>query len=322
MTLSVLIWHQADPGAATALAHRLGEELRDDEALVSRDVSEGAILDLSVPVDGTTVHAGDPTVESDRILVIAADATPEPGVLAAFRKAPKEYEAWTGALLDPTGAAVAAAGLGLAFTGRVRPARPGLPVDRLPDTHFLSSALPGELFAVPRQTIAELGALQPAKTPAGVALDLSLRLRSSGARAGVVPAARVRLGTWQPHEADLADRIPTVVRAYPTPLLAVTSPALALAGPAAIARGIVQGDGRDAAAHYRAGISAGRMAARERSELAALRSLDSATFADGLSATGDDASAPIRVIAGAWWGVATSAMRARRARHRRQAARQ
>lgn len=321
MTLSVLIWHQADPGAAAALAHRLCEELQEGEALVSRDVSGGANLDPGAPAEGTTVHAGDPALEVDAILVVAADATPEPGLLAAFRKPPKEYEAWTGALLDPTGAGVAAAGLELAFTGQMHPARPGLAVERLPETHFLSAAVPGELFSVRRQTIAELGALGPASTPAGVALDLSLRLRSSGARAGVIPAARVRLATWEPLEAGLEDRIPTVVRAYPAPVLAVTGPALALAGPAAIARGLMQGDGRQAAMHYRAGLTAGRAAARERSALVALRALDSATFSDGLSASSDNASVPTRVLAGAWWGAAASAMRARRARHRRQAVR-
>ncbi len=252
---------------------------------------------------------------------MAADLAPEPGLVAGMRRGAKEFEAWTGALLDPPGGAVAAAGFDLAFTGRMCPSRAGMPIERLPETVFLSAAVPGELFAVRRQTVDEVGALAPALTPAGVALDLSLRIRASGARAGVMPAARVRLPGWRPREAGIEDRIPSVVRSYPGPILAAAGPALALAGPAAAARGLVTGDGRQALHSYRAGVSAGRAAARDRGALGALRTLDSASFSDGLAASGSDASAPTKAIAGAWWLATSSAMRARRARHRRKAAR-
>lgn len=321
LPVAVVIWHSADLASATALAHRLGEELGDGDCLVLRDVAGGALLDPAVECEGTVLYAGVAPEDADTILVIAADATPEPGLIAAMRKGAKEFEAWTGILLDPPGGAVAAAGLNLAFTGCFVPGRPGLSIARLPETHFLSAAVPGELFAVRRQTIDELGAFGPATTPAGVALDLSLRLRASGARAGVMPNARTRLSRWQPRAAGIEDRIPSVVRSYPGPILAVAGPALVLAGPAAVARGLVQRDGRDALVNYRAGLSAGRAAARERGSLGALRSLDSATFSDGLDSSGPHTSAPTRVLAAAWWGATTSAMRMRRARHRRQAAR-
>ena len=110
------------------------------------------------------------------------------------------------------------------------------------------------------------------------------------------------------------------VAAYPTGVLAAAAPALALTVPAGIVHAAARGTGRRAAARTAEGARELVVALRERPAGAPIRSVDGATFGDGIVADGAPGTAT-GMLAGAWWGAAAGIMRARRARARRHAAR-
>lgn len=319
MLLDVLIHHDGDGATGEARARALMDDLRPGERIVVRDRAAGG-LDPAVRHAGDLELAAGEARERDAVLLLDSRPTPEPALLDALRRPPREWDAWTAVVVTPDGRTVAAAGVAITFLGRSHPQRSGMPVAALPESPFWCAGLPAGLIAVRRSALDGLPGVLDHGFPADVALDLALRLRSAGGRCGVLPAARVRaapaddpIGTG-----TVAGRMRAAATAYPGAVLAAAAPAALAAAPVRMAR-------PGGAAEVRAAAAALRSAMRERRAGAPLRSLDGATFADALSADGGPATGAADRVTGAlaraWWGSAAATMRAARARSRRRAAR-
>lgn len=325
MTLDILIHHVGDPAAAAAVAEGLRPDLRPGERVTVRASGDGAGLDPAAFASGDTRwpvgEAGD---TPDVVVLLDADAlVPEAGFLGGLRRAPREWDAWTGPLLAPDGASVATAGLGLTLLAATVPLRRGMAVARLPGTPFLTDALPPSLIAVRRQVADGAPGLLSTGDPRALALTLSLAVRAAGGRVGVAPAARARMRPGAPTawtRASSAARVRAAVAAYPTGVLAAAAPAAAIAAPTELLRAAARGTAGPVLGRVVAGARALPAALRDRPTGAPVRSVDGATFGDGILADGRPGTAP-GMLARAWWGAAAGVMRARRARARRRAAR-
>lgn len=326
--LEILIHHDGDHGAADALASAILDDLRPGERIVVRSRSGTGTLDPAIHVSGDRelVAPSDGDAAPDAVVLLAAGRlTPEPGLLDALRRPPREWDAWTAVMLDPEGAAVVAAGLGITFLGATVPLRAGLPTPRLPETPFGTAALPGAVLVVRRSTLDAMPGVLAGTDPDVVALDLSLRLRVTGARAGVLPAARVRSLPGAPpvdRPAASLGRLRVATRTYPGAVLAAAAPAAIAATSASVARATVNGRARQGLSEAGAAVRALAPALRERRQAAPSRVVDGATFAEGILAEGNGSGhAASRALARAWWGSASSTLRGHRARARRRAAR-
>lgn len=330
MAIDVLVHHGHDPVRARALALALASDLRAGERLVVRTRATAATLDpaRAEPGDeGHGVSGGDDA--SDMVAIVDADrVAPEAGALDALRRPPREWDAWTGPVLAADGDRVAAAGLGLTFLGATVPLRAGMALARLPGTPFRADVLPGALIAVRREVLEAAPWIAEGTDPDGLALAIALHLRATGGLLGVVPAARARLvpGAAPPGgRGRPAERVRAATAAYPAPVLAAAAPAAALAAPARLVRAAVGGHGREGARELSEAARAIRPAMRIRRASAAARTVDAASFADGVAADGLPAGDPAgrvgRALARAWWSSAAELMRVRRARSRRRAAR-
>jgi GT2 family glycosyltransferase len=186
-------------------------------------------------------NLGASAATGEAILLLNPDAVPEPGFLDACRAAPAEWDAWSGVLtLPPDGGRINNAGgtvhyLGLAWSGRY-----GDPVDALPAEAHPAGFLSGGCLVVRRPVWRALGGYAEGYGAYHEDVELSLRLRLTGRRFGVVPQARAvhdygfakGMQKWRRLEAN---RWRTVLRTYPTPLLAALLPALLLAEPVVLA---------------------------------------------------------------------------------------
>lgn len=325
MALDILIHHMGDPDAALALAERLRPDLRAGERITARASVVVAGLDPAVPEPGDVRWPISAGADAPDVVVLldARSLAPEPGFLQGLRRAPREWDAWTGPLLTTNGAAVATAGLGLTLLAATVPLRRGMPVARLPQTPFLTDALPPPLIAVRRRVSDGMHGLLATRDPRALALMLALGLRAAGERAGVAPAARARLrpgapAPWAPTPS--AARVRAAVAAYPTGVLAAAAPAAALAVSVGLVRSMARGAGRPALERVAEAAGALPAAIRDRPAGAPIRAVGGATFGDGIVADGPAGTAT-GMLAGAWWGAAAGVMRAGRARARRRAAR-
>jgi GT2 family glycosyltransferase len=231
--VSVVVVTYNSRAAVAAALPALHEQLADgDELVVVDNASADGTLDTVREIaPGATVletgynagfaaaaNAGARAASGELLVFLNPDATPAPGFLHAIRES--AFDAWMG--LVTAGQGVNSGGGVLHFTGI---AWAGETPQREPA--FLS----GACLAVPRERFAAVGGFCDAYFLYHEDVDLSLRLRLSGARLGVEPSAVVD------HDYEFAkgsakwrylerNRWATIVRCYPARLLALLAPGL------------------------------------------------------------------------------------------------
>jgi GT2 family glycosyltransferase len=247
-------------------------------------------------------NQGAAAATGDLLVFLNPDAIPQPGFRAAIADG-RGFDAWMGLVLD--GERVNTSGgvvhfTAIAWAGHAEPAQR--------EVGFLS----GACLAIPRERW--IG-FSPEFFMYHEDVDLSLRLRLTGARIGIVPDAVVD-HDYAFHKGETKwrmlerNRWATILRTYPTRLLVLLSPALLALElalwPAAVAGGWA-GPKAQATADV---IRALPRLRRERRAIQATRTVSARRFADGLTA---ELSSPYlgaigrsRVVAaalGAYWGL-------------------
>jgi GT2 family glycosyltransferase len=168
-------------------------------------------------------NAGARAAGGELLVILNPDAVPAPGFLEAIRDPAGDWTAWMG--LVRAGDGVNSSGGIVHFTG-IAWAGQAAPSDTR-EVAFLS----GACLAIPRATFLAAGAFSEPYFMYQEDVDLSLRLRLTGERLGVEPAAVVD------HDYEFAkgpdkwrrlerNRWATLIRCYPGRLLVLLAPAL------------------------------------------------------------------------------------------------
>ena len=199
----------------------------DDTVAIVRDVAPRAIVVEGARNSGFAAgaNAGARAATGDLLLFLNPDATPAAGFVAGIRAPRGDWTAWMGLVTAEGGRVVNTSGgvvhfTGIAWAGQA-PAREPCEVP------FLS----GACLAVPRAEWERSGGFGEDYFMYHEDVDLSFRLRLSGGRLGVEPAAVVD------HEYEFAkgqakwrrlerNRWATIVRCYPSRLLVLLAPGL------------------------------------------------------------------------------------------------
>lgn len=238
---------------------------------------------------GHAANRGAAATSAETIVVLNPDTVPEPGFMDALRRPPDEWDAWQGLVTMEDGERVNTAGnvphyLGFGWVGDYLE-----PVDSIdPEPHEVGF-LSGALFATRRQAYDELGGFPELFFVYVEDTDLSHRLRLSGRRFGVLPAARLRHGyefggrAFKMFELE-KNRWLMVLRCYPQPLLQLILPALILLEPIMLVIAFRQGWGRAKLDAIRGVVRDLPQALRERRAVQAHVTISAAEFADALVA--------------------------------------
>lgn len=332
MTALAVVIVAYDSGAALpATLDALLPQLRDDDELVVVDnasavppaVGDRARL-LSSPTNlgfaGGAVLGARETA-APLLFFLNPDAVPTPGCLDVLRTAPADWAAWQALVLLPGGAGVNSAGnvahwSGIGWAG-------GTDVPPGPREVGFAS---GAALVVRRADWDAVGGFDPAYFMYGEDLDLSLRLRLSGRRIGVLPAASVEhdyafaKGDYKWFHLE-RNRWWTLLAVYPAPLLALVAPALLALELVLLVVAARQGW---LAAKLRAQAAVLRSlpsAVTRRRRVQRHRRIGSAAFADGLSSDLASLNLCVPVAAGrlqaAYWLGARGLLGARSPRSRR-----
>jgi N-acetylglucosaminyl-diphospho-decaprenol L-rhamnosyltransferase len=168
-------------------------------------------------------NAGARAARGELLVILNPDAVPAAGFVEAIRAPRGDWAAWMG--LVRAGAGVNSSGgilhfTGIAWAGQAAPAGPR-------EVAFLS----GACLALPRASFLDANGFAEPYFMYQEDVDLSLRLRLTGGRLGIEPAAAVD------HDYEFAkgpdkwrllerNRWSTIVRCYPGGLLALLVPAL------------------------------------------------------------------------------------------------
>jgi GT2 family glycosyltransferase len=289
----------------TAGLDELGRQRRDgDEILVVHNTSgaEGVARTAEIAREhpacrlietggnrgfGHAANLGAAATSVETIVVLNPDTLPEPGFLDAMREPPGDWDAWQALVTMEDGVRVNTAGnvphyLGFGWVGNYL--EPVSSIDPEPhEVGFLS----GAVFAIRRSAFDELGGFPELFFVYVEDTDLSHRLRLSGRRFGVLPAARLRHAyefggrPFKMFELE-KNRWLMVVRCYPAPLLWLVLPALVVLEPITLAIAHRQGWGRAKRAAIRGVIRDLPKAMRERREVQAHRTIGAAEFAAAL----------------------------------------
>jgi len=229
-------------------------------------------------------NRGAEVARGELVLFLNPDARPEPGALAAIKAGAARWDAWQGMLLHEHGDRVNSAGgevqyLGIAWADDEPVAGPRA-------VGFAS----GACLAIARERFLALGGFPAPYFMYCEDVDLCLRVRLTGGRVGIEPAARFRHAYGFAKGPDKWRRLErnrwwTILRTYPTPLLAAALPALLALEPVVL--GVAARGG-----WLPAKLSALRATARglprvldERRAIQARRAVSSATFAVALRDT-------------------------------------
>ena len=255
----------------------------DDTLAVVRRLAPDAVVIESPGNTGfaAAANAGAHASRGDLLLLLNPDAVPAPGFVDAIRSPDGDWTAWMG--LVRAGRGVNSSGgvvhfTGIAWAGQVAPAGAR-------EVAFLS----GACLAVPRLAFLAAGGFAEAYFMYQEDVDLSLRLRLTGARLGVEPAAVVD------HDYEFAkgpekwrllerNRWATLVRCYPGRLLVLLAPALAATELALLAVAAAGGWLPQKLAAMRETVPALPGLLRERRAIQARRTVTAAEFAGGLTA--------------------------------------
>jgi N-acetylglucosaminyl-diphospho-decaprenol L-rhamnosyltransferase len=329
-TLSVLIvaWESGDDLRKTlpALLPELGE---GDELIVvdnkAGDGSVGVAQELAPRArivrmgrnsgfaGGIDAAAG--AAGGDLLVLLNPDAVPQPGFGEAIRRPWREgrgWAAWQALVADGTAKTVNSAGNPVHFTGIVWAGGHGRPLAEVPRPREVT-ALSGACLAIPRQTWHRLGGFPPEFFMYHEDVDLSVRLRMTGGRVGIEPAAVVA------HDYDFSasaekwrwlerNRLAFVVRTYPASLLVLLAPILIATELALLAVSIAGGWGAQKRRANREFLSWLPRLLRERRAIQRQRSVSAAEFASWLTPDLDSdlisplaRSRPARLLLRSYW---------------------
>jgi GT2 family glycosyltransferase len=179
-------------------------------------------------------NAGARAARGELLVLLNPDVLVEPGWSEAIRSPwDGEWAAWMALVTLEDGLEINTSGGVLHFTGLGWAGQVGRPLVDAPARPAEVGFLSGACLALPLQTWRQLDGFAEGFFMYCEDVDLSLRLRLSGGRLGVIPDARVR------HRYEFAkgrykwrllerNRWATILRTYPTSLLALTAPALVL----------------------------------------------------------------------------------------------
>jgi GT2 family glycosyltransferase len=235
-------------------------------------------------------NVGAAAASGDLLVLLNPDAIVQPDWARAIR-APwgREWTAWMGLVLLKDGKAINTSGGVLHFTGFGWAGQIGRPVAAAPAAPAEVGFLSGACLAIPRSGWEAAGGFPEHFFMYCEDVDLSLRLRLTGATLAVVPDARV----W--HEYEFAkggqkwrllerNRWATLIRTYPTGLLVAVAPALLAAEVAVWAMAVRGGWGRmKALATLDVARTLPRLM-RERRAIQSRRRISVSGFAEGLTA--------------------------------------
>ena len=329
-TLSVVIvaWNSREQLERTLPA--LLPELGDDDELIVVDnesprQSAGLVRELAprarVLEPGRNLgfaagcNAGAAVASGELLLILNPDAAPQPGFGEAIRRPwldERGWSAWQGLVADGTAARINSADNPVHFTGIVWAGGHDRPLAAAPPAKEVVS-LSGACLAIPRRIWEEVGGFPAEYFLYHEDVDLALRLRLRGLRAGVEPAAvvahdyefGVNADKWRWLERN---RLAFLVRVYPGGLLALLAPALLATELALFPVAAAGGWGRQ---KLRADVEFLRWLPRllrERRALQATRSVSAAQFASLLTPDLDSPfisplarSLPARLLLRTYW---------------------
>jgi GT2 family glycosyltransferase len=238
----VVVTHNSRSAVTASLPALCGQLAAGDELVVVDNASaDGTLAAVREIAPGATVvetgwnagfaaaaNAGARAASGELLVFLNPDATPAPGFVEAIR-APGGWDAWMGLVTAEGGRVVNTSGGVLHFTGIAWAGEAGAPASGHGprEVAFLS----GACLAVPRDAFERLGAFAGSYFMYHEDVDLSLRLRLSGGRLGVAPAAVVDhdyefakgAAKWRLLERN---RWATILRCYPGRLLLLLAPAL------------------------------------------------------------------------------------------------
>jgi len=178
-------------------------------------------------------NAGAEAAQGDLLVILNPDAVPQPGFGEAIRRPWREgrgWAAWQALVTDAAGGTVNSTGNPIHFTGIVWAGDNGKPVGEAPPAGEVPAAS-GACLAIPLENWRRVGGFPAEFFMYHEDVDLSVRLRLTGAPVGIEPAAVVahdyEFGAsddkWRWLERN---RLAFVVRTYPAPLLLLLAPAL------------------------------------------------------------------------------------------------
>jgi GT2 family glycosyltransferase len=179
-------------------------------------------------------NAGARAARGDLLLFLNPDATPAPGFVEAIR-APlpggRGWDAWMGLVTAEQGRVVNTNGGIVHFTGIAWAGEAGAPAPGSATGAREVAFASGACLVVRRATWERLGGFPEHYFMYHEDVDLSLRIRLTGGRLGIEPAAVVDhdyefakgAAKWRRMERN---RWATILRCYPAPLLALLAPAL------------------------------------------------------------------------------------------------
>jgi GT2 family glycosyltransferase len=262
-------------------------------------------------------NAGGAVAGGELLLILNPDAAPRPGFAEAIRRPwldERGWSAWQGLVADGTATKINSADNPIHFTGIVWAGGHDQPLAAAPPAKEVVS-LSGACLAIPRRVWDEVGGFPAEYFLYHEDVDLAMRLRLRGLRAGVEPAAvvahdyvfGVNADKWRWLERN---RLAFLVRVYPGALLALLAPALLATELALLPVAAAGGWGRQ---KLRADVEFLRWLPRllrERRQLQATRTVSAAQFASLLTPDLDSPfisplarSLPARLLLRTYWRV-------------------
>jgi GT2 family glycosyltransferase len=250
--LSVVVVTYNGREAVERCLPRLAEQLGDGDELVvvdnaSRDGTAEAVARVAPEARvlrsernlgfAGGANAGAGMARNPLLLFVNPDALPAPGFADAIRRPWEEsrgWAAWMGLVTMEGGERANTTGGVAHFTGIAWSGEAGRAVvDAVPPGPGEVAFVSGACLAIPRDEWRRSGGFDPEFFMYCEDVDLSFRLRLTGGRLGIEPAARVDhdydfhkgADKWRRLERN---RWATLVRTYPGVLLALLAPALAL----------------------------------------------------------------------------------------------
>jgi GT2 family glycosyltransferase len=318
-----------------ALPALLGELAEGDEVVVVDNASSDGTAELvrgrwpscRVIETGANLgfaagcNRGAAEAVSDLLVFINPDAAPAPGFRSALDDVPGDWDAWMPLVTMDGGELVNTSGGVIHFTGVSWAGQAGLPAAEVAPKARQVGFVSGACFAIRRPAWERHGGFAEAFFMYCEDLDLSLRIRLSGGRLGMTPAARVdhdyefhkRPEKWRLLERN---RIATVIRTYPGSLLTVVAPAMLATEIVLIPIAFASGWGNQKLLAFGDTIRALPRLLRERRAIQATRSIRAREFAGHLTPElsspflGRPAKWPIlQVLLRAYWAAARMLLR-------------
>lgn len=299
MSVVLVTFNSAPDVAQTAASIAAQLQVGDELILIDNGSSDETIKLVLQNAPGTHVvsqanvgfasgcNAGAQIAHGDLLLFLNPDALLQPGALDLLRahaQLEPSWDAWQPlvTLADPS--LVNTAGGEMHFTGLAWSGRCGQPVSAVPTEPYTVAFASGAALVVRRAAWTGVGGMCDRFFMYVEDVDLSLRLWLSGAKVGVVPAARVRhhydfeKGSYKWHLLE-RNRWLTVLSTYPTALLVLVMPAMLLTELALYAVALRGGWLRQKLRAQFDVLRCTGWTLRRRREIAATRTLPTAEFA-------------------------------------------